>query len=238
MNAILSAFKQFLKNIWSDYMLAACLFAPIFMGVFFRFALPPLENYLCLYFKREEILSDYYVLFDLLLSLMTPLMLCFSGVMVVLEEIDDGTAKYLMVTPLRKMGYLISRIGLLVVLSIIYNIILIQLFSLSDMKILIVIANAVLNAIISIIIAMLVISFAKNKVEGMALIKLSGFMVLGFLAAFFIKDFKGYLIGVLPSFWIGKMSLDQNVLFIIPALIVSSLWIVLLYRRFNNRMYQ
>ena len=236
MKSIFFAFRQFMKSIWGDLMLAACLFSPILMGIVFKIGIPLLEKFLCGYFDKAAILEPYYILFDLLLSLMTPLMLCFSGAMVILEELDDGTAKYLLVTPLGKTGYLFSRIGVINLLSIFYNIIIMFIFSISDISWYNIVISFVLNSIISVIVAMLVISFAKNKVEGMALIKLSGFMIFGFIVAFFIKNPLGYIVGVLPSFWIGKISSDDNLLFVIPCIIVSFIWITLLYKRFSNKI--
>lgn len=236
MKAVFPAFRQFLKSIWGDFMLTACLFSPILMGLMFKLGIPFLEEFLCGYFEKAAILAPYYILFDLLLSLMTPLMLCFSGAMVTLEELDDGTAKYLLVTPLGKTGYLFSRIGFVTVASLIYNIIILLIFSLTDIGFLYVVISAILNSVISVIIAMLVISFAKNKVEGMALIKLSGFMILGFIAAFFVKAPVGFLAGVLPSFWVGKLVLDSNCFFILPCLIISFAWIALLYRKFSAKV--
>jgi len=234
--AIQAAFYMFIKNIWKDFMLAVCLFAPILMGLVFKIGVPILEKILCTYFHQASVLAPYYVLLDLLLSYMTPLMLCFAGVMVILEELDDGTAKYLLVTPLGKTGYLISRIGILSLLSIFYNLIIELIFSLSGMHWHIILVVAILNSILSIIVSMFVVAFAKNKVEGMALIKLSGFMILGLLAAFFIHTPSGYLAGILPSYWIGKLIFDDHLLFILPCLFICALWILLLSRKFNRRI--
>ncbi|MDD4125645.1 MAG: hypothetical protein PHW77_07990 [Eubacteriales bacterium] len=236
MKAVLSAFRQFLKSVWGDFMLTACLVAPVLMGLVFKFRIPELETFLCGYFNKTAVLAPYYILLDLMLSLMTPLMLCFSGVMIMLEELDDGIAKYLQVSPLGKTGYLFSRIGFIAVLSTVYNVIIPVIFTLSGMEITDIALSAVLNALISVVIGMFVLSFAKNKVEGMALIKLSGFMIFGFIAAFFIKTPAGYLAGVLPSFWVGKLVTDDNYLYILPCLTVSFIWIVLLYKRFSARV--
>ncbi len=236
MNIICFAFRQFLKSVWSDFMLAACLFAPIFMGLFFKIGVPILEQFLFKYFNTTTILTPYYPLFDLLLSYMTPLMLSFSGIMVILEELDDGTAKYLFVTPLGKRGYFISRIGILTCLSILYNVILLAIFSLSDIPWYHMIIAAFLNAIFSIIIAMMVIAFAKNKVEGMALVKLSGFMIVGFLAAFFMKTPLGYIAGILPSFWMGRLIFDSGLLAILPCVGISFAWMVLLNKKFKDKI--
>ena len=236
LKSVFLAFKQFMRNIWEDYMLVACLFAPILMGLIFKLLIPILESYLCSALNQSSVLSLYYSLFDLLLSLMTPLMLCFSGVMVVLEELDNGTAKYLMVNPLGKWGYLLSRIGILTLLSTVYNFLLVSFCKLSEITVPILLAAVITSAIISIQIAMFVIAFAKNKVEGMALLKFSGFLILGFFAAYFIKDMTGYLAGILPTFWTGKMVIDNNLLFLLPSIFVSLIWIYLLYQKFRNKL--
>lgn len=44
-------------------------------------------------------------------SAMTPILFSFAGVLVILDEIDCGMAKYYGVTPVGKNGYLASRIS-------------------------------------------------------------------------------------------------------------------------------
>lgn len=236
MKTILAAFRQFVRAIWQDAMLAACVVAPVLLAVLLRYGVPALEGAIARATGATHTLTPYYALFDLFLSLMTPLMLCFSGVMVVLEELDDGTAKYLMVTPLRKVGYLTSRIGILTALSVGYNVALLALFSLSGLPLALNLLAALANALVSVSVAMLVLGFAKNKLEGMALVKLSGFFFLGYIAAYFLSQPLAYAAGVLPGYWLALMTREQNPLWVLPAFAVACGWIVLLYRRFAARV--
>lgn len=238
MKGLISAFGQFLKNIWGDYMLVVCLFAPILMGSAFKFGLPQVERLLVQIVHIQVSLEPYYVLFDLLLTYMTPLMLCFAGVMVMLEELDNGTAKYLMVTPIGKFGYIFSRIGMITGISILYNIIVTQVFSLVIFKMSHIALLAFLNSIIAIDVAMLVISFAKNKVEGMALIKLSGFMIVGFIAVYFDQSPYLAIFGVLPSYWVGKIIIQGEFIHIMTCLLVSCVWMWILSNKFSRRVFQ
>ncbi len=132
MKKILSAFKPFASEIAHDFMLLACILGPIFMGALFRFALPMLEKLLCTQLKVSEFLSPYYVLTDLLVAIMTPILFCFAGVLVILEEFDCGVAKYYSVTPVGKGGYLLSRIGIPSLLALLYDVLLLSVFRLSD----------------------------------------------------------------------------------------------------------
>ena len=236
MKTLFAAFRQFLRAIWADAMLAACLFAPVMMALVLRYGVPALEGVLENATGTPHVLMPNYALFDLFLSLMTPLMLCFSGVMVVLEELDDGTAKYLMVTPLRRTGYLTSRLILLTALSVPYNVALVAAFSLSGMALGLNVLAALVNALVSVSVAMLVVGLAKNKVEGMALVKLSGFFLLGYIVAYFVAQPLAFAAGVLPGYWLALMVRGNAPLWALPAAAVACLWIAGLYGRFRRRV--
>ncbi|MEG2687084.1 MAG: ABC transporter permease, partial [Christensenellaceae bacterium] len=112
MRRVLRAFVPFFTEIEHNFMLVACIIGPVLMGAVFRFLIPVLEKLLCDDFDLPQVLASYYIIFDLLLVIMTPILLCFAGVLVILEELDSGVAKYYVVTPLGKGGYLLSRIGI------------------------------------------------------------------------------------------------------------------------------
>lgn len=237
MKKIILAFYQTLKNITKDYMLFISLLAPILMGLAFKFLLPLGESLLCNYFNKRIILSSYYLLFDLLLASLTPVMVSFATAMIILEEIDNGIAKYLTITPLGSRGYLFSKIGLLSLLSIPYDALILLIFSLTQIPLYLIIIISILNSLSGIIIAMFVVAFAKNKVEGLALTKLSSFFILGFLVAFFVKDPISFLAFFLPTFWIGKMVFSRNLFFLLPCVIISLIIIFSLYKKFKNKIF-
>lgn len=89
---------------------------------------------------------------------------------------------------------------------------------------------------------MVLVAIAGNKVEGLALAKLTNFFVLGLLFSWFIDPPFKYISGVLPTFWHGELIqglgqyLGQHWVAMLPAStmgIVSSLiWIILLQRMF------
>ncbi len=234
--AVYKSFRRFIAGVWDDYMLVACTLAPIFMGVAFKFGITYLEQFLCDYFELTAILSPYYGIFDLLLAIMTPVMFAFSGVMTMLEELDNGTARYLMVTPLGKKGYIASRIGIISILAVFYDIVMLLVFGISGMNILMQISISVLSAIIGLIISLIVVSFAHNKVEGMALIKLSGVMIAGIPVAYFVTSPIAYLCGIMPSFWLAKLAIEEKYMYLPATLLCSILWLVILYRRFDRKL--
>lgn len=217
-------------------MLVACILAPFFMAIAFKFFIPLLENFLCSYFSSCKILFPFYILFDLMLSIMTPILFCFAGVLVILEEEDCSVAPYCAVTPLGKSGYLISRIGVLTFFSLFYNIALLHFFALSSLDffdILILSLSGVLNAIFS---SMFVLSFAKNKMEGLALVKMCGLLLIGLPIAYFVKSNVKYVFSFFPTFWIAEFCITEKYLFFFVSVGVSVLWIWVLWAHFKKKI--
>ncbi len=93
-----------------------------------------------------------------------------------------------------------------------------------------------LTCLLSVIISLLIISYSHNRVEGMAMAKLSGVIFLGLPVPFFMSSDIQYLFSFLPSFWIGKLCLKENYLFVIPALMTSFLMMWAFYKRFEKKL--
>lgn len=235
MKKLLCAMKPFIQEISHDFMLIACLAMPIIMGVAFKFALPILENVLCVQFVKTSILSPYYLIFDLLLAIMTPMMFTFVGVMTVLSEMDNGTTKYLCVTPIGKSGYLLSRIGIPSVIAFFYDALFLSIFSITNISFLMNIAISFSSVLLSLITSMLVISLAKNKLEGMGLIKMCGFLILGIPAVYFIPSSVKYAFAIFPTFWLTKLGKNENYIFLFPTILISLIWISLLSSKFKKK---
>ena len=236
MNPLLRSFGIFIRQMSKDNMLLLVCIAPILEACLFRFGIPIIERLLCEYFQEITILTPYYLLFDLLLSMLTPYMICFASAMVMLTEFDENMTSYLAVTPIGKKGYIISRVVFPAAVSFLGSVILLHYFSLTAWSLMMILLVCLLTSLVSIAVALLVFSISHNKVEGMAMAKLAGFMILGLPVPFFLLSGVQYLFAVLPSFWIAKLSLEQNVLYFIPALLTSIVWIWFLYRKFERKM--
>ncbi len=236
MKAILSSFRVFIRQIVRDDMLWAVCLAPVLAGLFFRFAVPAADRWLAQTLDGELLLADYYLLFDLMLNLMTPYMFCFAAAMVMLTEYDENIAVYMAITPVGKTGYIISRLLMPGILSVPAGMLATGIFSLTDWPIGRLIIVSLLSSLLSLAVALLVVSFSSNRVEGMALAKLSGLMMMGLPVPFFIVSNHQYWFSVLPSFWIARLGVGQNDLYAVPAAITSVIWILILYRKFERKL--
>lgn len=236
MKPLYRSFFMFVRQVFEDSMLATVCVATILTAFFIRFGIPTIENVLCGYFQRAAVLADYYLLFDLLLALVTPYMLCFASAMMMLTEYDENMANYLAVTPVGKRGYVLSRLAFPAVIAFVVSISLMRWFSLTAWLFGMILLTCMLTCLVSIAVALLLFALSHNRVEGMAMAKLSGLLMLGLFVPFFLLSDAQYLFSPLPSFWIAKFCIGQDMAFLIPALLSSLIWILLLYRKFNRKI--
>jgi fluoroquinolone transport system permease protein len=228
---------MFLRQIAKDSMLYLVLAAPVLAAFAFRFGISNLENLLCSYFGKASVLAPYYLLFDLLLATLTPYMVCFASSMVMLTEQDENLADYMAVTPVGRRGYVVSRLGFPAVAAFLASVVLLRLFSLTGLSLPDLLAICLLTDLLGVTVSLLIVCFSHNRVEGMALAKLAGVLMLGLPVPFFLSSGVQYLFSPLPSFWIAKFSLEGGALPLFPALLLSLLWIWMLYGRYDRKVF-
>ncbi|MHC1691906.1 MAG: hypothetical protein AB9828_02625 [Sphaerochaetaceae bacterium] len=236
MKPVISSFGMLVCQIVSDGMLIVVCFASILAGFFFRFALPWLEGVLCAYFREPSILEPYYRLFDMVLNLLAPYMLCFATAMVMLDEYDQNMIGYMAVTPLQKSGYIISHLVIPAVLSALVSILLVCVFHLSVWSWPVLVGTSLLSGISGFTVALFLFAFSHNKVEGMAMAKLSGLILLGLPIPFFVHSNGQYLFIPLPSYWTARFCLEGNVVFFLVALVLSMAYIPWFYHKVTRKI--
>lgn len=235
MRAIRLSFFQMLSYMRQDKMLFAASLTPLLAGLLFRFAIPFTEAALTDYFHISAIISPYYVLIDIFFAMLSPTMFCFISAMVSLEEADEKTAAYLFVTPLGKTGYLAARFGIPAAAAFLVTVILLPVFKLTTLSPIAIFLLAAGGTLQGMIVALLVLTFSSNKLEGMAVTKLSMLTVFGVVIPFFIKNKVQYMSFPLPSFWIGKAACENSLLYILPAFALSVLWICFLLKQYLRK---
>jgi fluoroquinolone transport system permease protein len=87
------------------------------------------------------------------------------------------------------------------------------------------------------VISLLIFSFSNNRVEGMAMAKLSGLVIVGLPIPFFLFTGVQYLFSFLPSFWIAKFCKEDNYLFLIPTIFTLFVWLWVLYKKFTKKLF-
>ncbi len=236
MKSIMSSFKQMLRCVRHDGMLFMSCIVPLLCGSFFQYGIPLAEKLLTGYFKRVEILLPYFAMFDLLLFVTTPMMFSFVAAMVILEEIDVHISGYLAVTPLGRRGYLMSRIGIPALLSFVITLVVISIFSLTSTALGTLLVIDFVGTAQGLMIALMIVSFSSNKLEGMAVTKLSSLMVLGCMVPFFLTGNIEYVASFLPGFWMAKIMQKCDLINVFAGFLTSLLWIICLSKKFYQKI--
>lgn len=232
MRAIRLTFFQMLAYMRRDRMLFAACLAPLLAGFFIRFAIPFLEAVLTERFHTSAIITPYYALMDVFFAMLSPAMFCFVSAMVCLEEADEKTAAYLFVTPLGRNGYLAARLCVPSLAAFLVTVVLLPVFKRTSLSALGIVLLAAGGTLQGILLSLLILTFSSNRLEGMAVAKLSTLIILGAAIPFFVKGNVQYAFSLLPSFWIGKTVCENVWLYILPAFALLGAWIYLLLKRY------
>ena len=229
MRAVRLSFLHMLRLIRQDRMLLAAGLAPLLAGTAIRFAVPLAESSLVHLTSTPAVLAPYYALFDIFLASLTPAMFCFIAAMVMLEERDDHIDRYLSATALGRNGYFISRIVLPALGAFAITAVLLPVFHLSPLSAAAIVLLSLTGTLQGIIIGLLIVTVSCNKLEGMAVTKLSSLMMLGAVIPCFVPAPFSFGFSFLPSFWMGKAMMEGSLLSLLPSIAAGGCWITVLW---------
>jgi len=228
-----------MRNLWKmfagsftlirrDPMLVLLLGVPWLAGALLGLGVPALTPLVRNAFNVD--ITPYYPLVDMLLLMLTPMIAGMLSGFLMLDERDQGVGTYYTVTPLGGAGYYASRLGLPVLYSIVMAPLLMVVFSLSDPPLWRVLCIALIGGVFASANALLLMAFAGNKVEGLAVAKMVNIVMLPIFIPFFTDSPWGMIGGFFPAYWMGAL-MTGPALLIIPGLVISGVWLWALYRR-------
>ena len=236
MKAIYRSFLNMLKFIRRDMMLIAALAAPFLAGIAIRFIVPFIEKTLIGFTGMNAVISPYYGLFDILFASVAPAMFCFIAAMVMLEERDEHIDRYLFITGLGKSGYIVSRIVIPALFSFAITAALLPVFGLTTPSAAQILLLSLTGTLQGITIALLVVTLSSNKLEGMAITKLSSLIIFGAVVPYFVPTPFSFFAFFLPSFWIGKAIIENNMIFMLLSIIAAGCWIMILQKKYFKKL--
>jgi fluoroquinolone transport system permease protein len=191
------------KNIRRDPLLQWMVFTPLFMLAAVRWLVPWLAARLEVQFGFD--LAAYYPLLMSMITMAVPLIIGVVIGFLLLDQRDDHTLEALQVTPLSLDGYLVYRVAMPTLVAFLGTILVVWGSRLVDLDGLGVLMASLAAAPYAPILALFYASLAQNKVQGLALNKASGVILLPALVAYFIEPPWQYLFGLAPTYWPAKL---------------------------------
>ena len=240
MSAYISTLKFGVKQISRDFMLILMIFAPFLCGLVFKFFLPFLDGFIADTFNIDKVLMPYYRIFDTMLVYLTPTLICIISSFIILEELDDEVSKYIFVTPVGYKGYIFARLIIPSIFAFCLAWVALLLFQLTRISVILSAALSLIATLYAFATTLAVVSVAKNKVEGLALIKLAGVTFVGALVPYFIAGNVQYIFAVLPSFWLSMVLLDYGSHYFFSSILIgiacTAIWIWAFYGVFKRKV--
>ena len=132
-----------------------------------------------------------------------------------LDEKDLGLFPVIKVQPISLSGFLKVRIGFITVFGFVSSLLILLFNGIVEFTVIKSVVISILSAF-TVPVLVLTISFiAKNKVEGMTLLKVMNVTLLLPVAIFFIHSPTEYLLGVFPAFWVYKFIEFEDISYLI-----------------------
>ena len=232
-----------LRSVRRDSLLSWMIFMPLFLGFFIRLAVPPLRIRL-LELMGFDLAPYYPVVIAYFLVMLTPMVFGMLIGFLLLDERDDDTLQALQVTPLTMNAYLTYRLAVPILLSIAMTFVIFPLAGLVRMPAIELLLVALVAAPMAPLMALFLASFAGNKVEGFALLKAVGGILVLPVVSYFLPANWGLLFGVMPTYWAIKVFwLMQEgqagaLAFAAVGLIYQAFLVAVLMRRFRQVLHR
>ncbi|MFD1737984.1 hypothetical protein ACFSCX_15715 [Bacillus salitolerans] len=235
MQRILALWMSDMKNILRDSILLIGLIGPILFSLLVKFGLPSLEDFLFDQYNWE--LVPHYPFILSIVLLMTPLTVGMLMGFMLLEDRDENMLLYYSVTPLTKSGYLLYKTASIMMVTFLVSFMVIYLCNLLDIELVWLLPINLLISLETPIIALFIASFASNKVEGLALSKVTSVLLIVPFAVYFMDSSWVYVAGLLPPYWItfSMLRIGTSDFWM---LIVGGLLVHLIYLGVLNRIFQ
>ncbi|MTI96975.1 MAG: hypothetical protein FH749_16150 [Firmicutes bacterium] len=227
------------RSITRDFMLLITIFVPLLVAVFVRLAVPFATELLAVQAGFD--LEEHHVFIVAVALLMTPMMLGALAGLQILDDRDERILSYISVTPLTREGYLAWRLFTPVVIGCVLTPLTLLVMGIVPLRLGVVAPVTLLAALGAPLYALLISSFASNKVEGLAVAKASGVIMWGPIAAYLLQGWWHLPAGLMPTYWpvmafvagYGEGRLFW--VYIFAGVVVHIAWIVGLRFLFNRR---
>lgn len=186
-----------IKRIGKDNLLLLLSVYPLILAVVGRFLVP---------FLRESFLDKFdliihYPAIAAFFILANPYIYGALAAFLLLDEREVNVLQVIRVTPITLNKYLMIKVAFFTAISFVSGLAIIKLINLVDISLF---ESIYINALLSLAAPfnlILINAFAKNRVEGFALVKGSGILIMLPLLAFYIPEQFNLMAGIVPGYW-------------------------------------
>lgn len=227
------------RSVLRDSFMRWFLLLPFAFALLLRWLMPMVSDALMQRFEFD--LQPYVPLVAGFMTMVTPGIAGSVIGFLLLDQKDDGTLVALRVTPMSLSGFLVYRLAVPTLLSIVLTYTSMRLMNLTEIGRAELLIVSLLASPMAPMYALFLPAFANNKVQGFALMKAAGIINWPALIAWFVPETWKWSLGIVPTVWPARAFWLATT----PPLTPTFWWVVvvglawqivliwLLYRRFR-----
>lgn len=227
------------KSIQRDSLLRWMIFLPILLAIAARWLMPLILQWVGSILGLD-LMPNYPPLMGYALLVLIPFLAATVVGFLLLDQRDDGTLSALQVTPLSINGYLLYRLSMPMLASILATLIVLPLSGVIQLPLFTLLLLAIGAAPLAPLMALALAVIAQNKVQGFAVMKASGIILLPPMIAYFLQGPWQLLLALAPPYWPAMMLWTagdpQFWLYWSVGIAYQVLLLVWLAKRFNRVM--
>lgn len=189
--------------IFRDASLKTFLFLPLLIFFIILWALPEL-------IKAFPIVADYKKYILIVSTIQLTQMFGFIYGMMLVDEKETGVAKVYGILPVNKIGFIIGRFFMPIIITILLTFLLLLVqpfYNLASFPCLI---FSILSGLLVPVYAIGVSLLSKNRIEGLVWVKVMNLIIVLPIVAFFVPKNISYFFSVFPTYWL-YLGLDQMI---------------------------
>ncbi len=196
---IKTVIRSELKNIFRDKINVFFMSFPVILGGILYYIIPIIEDSVTPGNPTPQIII-------MIMILMIGFIFGAITAFTLLDDRDDGVLMSLKITPISVRFYIILKIIISYIFGVLATIIMIYITNiLPNTSFIKIILISILSAMAGPLITLIVNSFARNKVEGFVIMKLSGIILVLPILVFFVFDWKEVFLLFSPGFWPARI---------------------------------
>lgn len=224
-----------LRQIFRDKTLTVFLFAPLILIVFVRLFVPYIT-------EQFPIIQQFHPIIMMFAGIQTAIMFGFIISFIILDEKDENVLQVIRVLPISPFYFVLYRLLFATTFSTLGAFLMINLSGIAYPGVVNSILLSILYGLTAPFITLIIATFAKNKVEGMAFFKGIDLLLLLPLLSFFMVGNVKYIFSVIPAFWTyqlynASVSDESSTLFFLVGLSIYLLVITILFGIFKKKIF-
>lgn len=226
--------KNDLKQILRDPIMAVLMVAPLLLIIAFKlmvlYLIPFIETNIV--FDVTPYLNYVFVFVVMMCGAMLGIV---TGFMMI-DERDGKIAELMSVTPLGRSGYLFNRLLFAATFSVFYSILSYYVLNVVELPLITILFVSLLSSGYSIIIGLLIFTFADDKVKGLTFAKAINSLSLFAFTDLLALKWLTVLSWFFPPYWITLVVQSPHSLLVYGlALLINLGWLFVLIKQFLKR---